>query len=287
MPKKINRILLCASKGDLQIKDIALQTCEVLTSLNKEVYLHENLFSIYNKSLNKLKSKEDSLKCDLAIVIGGDGSMLGFAREYGSIGLPILGINLGKLGFLADIPPENIVNAVMEVVNGKYIKDNRFFLEASFQNSPSSEIALNEVVINSFAKAKLLEYELFIDELFVYRQKGDGLIISTPTGSTAYSLSGGGPIIHPNLKAITLLPMFPHSLSASALVIDDKSIIRLLVKKKAYVSLDGQNTLNLKKGEEIVIKKSSEPVCLLHPKDHNFFSACRNKLGWSTGILKN
>ncbi len=287
MPKKINRILLCASKGDLQIKDIALQTCEVLTSLNKEVYLHENLFSIYNKSLNKLKSKEDSSKCDLAIVIGGDGSMLGFAREYGSIGLPILGINLGKLGFLADIPPENIVNAVMEVVNGKYIKDNRFFLEASFQNSPSSEIALNEVVINSFAKAKLLEYELFIDELFVYRQKGDGLIISTPTGSTAYSLSGGGPIIHPNLKAITLLPMFPHSLSASALVIDDKSIIRLLVKKKAYVSLDGQNTLNLKKGEEIVIKKSSEPVCLLHPKDHNFFSACRNKLGWSTGILKN
>ena len=287
MPKKINRILLCASKGDLQIKDIALQTCEVLTSLNKEVYLHENLFSINNKSLNKLRRKEDSLKCDLAIVIGGDGSMLGFAREYGSIGLPILGINLGKLGFLADIPPENIVNAVMEVVNGKYIKDNRFFLEASFQNSPSSEIALNEVVINSFAKAKLLEYELFIDELFVYRQKGDGLIISTPTGSTAYSLSGGGPIIHPNLKAITLLPMFPHSLSASALVIDDKSIIRLLVKKKAYVSLDGQNTLNLKKGEEIVIKKSSEPVCLLHPKDHNFFSACRNKLGWSTGILKN
>ncbi len=286
MPKKINRILLCASKGDPQIKDIALQTCEVLTSLNKEVYLHENLFSINNKSLNKLRRKEDSLKCDLAIVIGGDGSMLGFAREYGSIGLPILGINLGKLGFLADIPPENIVNAIMEVVSGKYIKDNRFFLEASFQNSPSSEIALNEVVINSFAKAKLLEYELFIDDLFVYRQKGDGLIISTPTGSTAYSLSGGGPIIHPNLKAITLLPMLPHSLSASALVIDDKSIIRLLVKKKAYVSLDGQNTLNLKKGEEIVIKKSSEPVCLLHPKDHNFFSACRNKLGWSTGILK-
>ena len=286
MARKINKILLCASKDNSQIRDIAMQTCEVLINLNKKVYLHENLFSIHNKDLNKLRTKQESLKCDLIIVIGGDGSILGFAREFGSKGVPILGINLGNLGFLADIPPENIVNSVMEVVNGQYIKDERFFLEAFFNDSSGSEIALNEIVINSFAKAKLLEYELYINNSFVYRQKGDGLIINTPTGSTAYSLSGGGPIIHPNLQAITLVPMFPHSLSASPLIIDDKSIIKLHVKKKAFVSLDGQNIFNLKKGEEITIKKSMKPVSLLHPKDHSFFSACRNKLGWSNSILK-
>ena len=161
-----------------------------------------------------------------------------------------------------------------------------FSTTLTVNDSSGSEIALNEIVINSFAKAKLLEYELYINNSFVYRQKGDGLIINTPTGSTAYSLSGGGPIIHPNLHAITLVPMFPHSLSASPLIIDDKSIIKLHVKKKAFVSLDGQNIFNLKKGEEITIKKSTKPVSLLHPKDHSFFSACRNKLGWSNSILK-
>ena len=286
MAKKINKILLCASKDNRQIRDIAMQTCEVLVNLNKEVYLHKNLFSIHYGSLNKLRTIEDSLKCDLVIVIGGDGSLLGFAREFGSKGIPILGINLGNLGFLADIPPENIVNSVKEVVSGKYIRDERFFLEAIFNNSDDSQIALNEIVINSYAKAKLLEYELYINNSFVYRQKGDGLIINTPTGSTAYSLSGGGPIIHPDLNAITLVPMFPHSLSASPLIVDDKSVIKLLVRKKAFVSLDGQNVFNLKKGEEIKIQKSIKPVTLLHPKDHSFFSACRNKLGWSNGILQ-
>lgn len=286
MPKKINKIFLCSSKKDSQIIDIALQTYEVLTNLEKTVYLHENLSSIDSKRKVTKKNKYEILQSDLIIVIGGDGSILGFAREFGSKGIPILGINLGNLGFLADIAPENIVNSVIEVVSGNYIKDNRFFLDAELATSKSSEIALNEIVINSAATGKLLEYEVYIDDTFVYRQKGDGLIISTPTGSTAYSLSGGGPIIHPNLQAITLLPMFPHSLTASPLVVGDSCQIKLSVNKKASVNLDGQNTLNLKKGEILTIKKSPKPVSLLHPMDHSFFSACRNKLGWSSGIVK-
>ena len=285
MPKKINTISLCTSKNNSQITEIALQAFEILKNLNKTVYFHKNLSSLQKITKCKVSKDSEILKSDLIVVIGGDGSILGFAREYGSRGVPLLGINLGNLGFLADIAPENIVNSVIDVVKGKYIKDERFFLEASFEDS-NIEIALNEVVINSVLKAKLLEYELYIDNLFVYRQKGDGLIISTPTGSTAYSLSGGGPIIHPNLKAITLLPMFPHSLTASPLVIDHKSEIKLIVQNKASVSLDGQNTFSLKKGETINIKKSPKPAILIHPMDHSFFSACRNKLGWSSGIVR-
>ena len=125
-------------------------------------------------------------------------------------------------------------------------------------------------MINSAATGKLLEYEVYIDDTFVYRQKEADLTSSTPTGSTAYSLSGGGPIIHPNLQAITLLPMFPHSLTASPLVVGDSCQIKLSVNKKASVNLDGQNTLNLK-GEILIIKKSPKPVSLLHPMDHSFF----------------
>tara|TARA_B110000008_G_C16946558_1_gene554685 strand:- start:1223 stop:2086 length:864 start_codon:yes stop_codon:yes gene_type:complete len=286
MPKKINTISLCASKNNSKISEIALQAFEVLTNLKKTVYLHKNLASLQKTTKCKISVDQDILKSDLIVVIGGDGSILGFAREYGSKGVSVLGINLGNLGFLADIAPENIVNSVIDVVEGNYLEDQRFFLEANFENSNTVEIALNEIVIKSTPKSKLLEYELYIDNLFVYRQKGDGLIVSTPTGSTAYSLSGGGPIIHPSLKAITLLPMFPHSLTASPLVIDHKSHIRLVVKNKASVSLDGQNNFSLKKGETIFIKKSLKPVTLIHPEDHNFFSACRNKLGWSSGIVK-
>jgi len=285
MPKKINTISLCTSKNNSQITEIALQAFEILKNLNKTVYFHKNLSSLQKITKCKVSKDSEILKSDLIVVIGGDGSILGFAREYGSRGVPLLGINLGNLGFLADIAPKNIANSIIDVVKGKYIKDERFFLEAGFEDS-NIEIALNEVVINSVLKAKLLEYELYIDNLFVYRQKGDGLIISTPTGSTAYSLSGGGPIIHPNLKAITLLPMFPHSLTASPLVIDHKSKIKLIVQNKASVSLDGQNTFSLKKGETINIKKSSKPTILIHPMDHSFFSACRNKLGWSRGIVR-
>ena len=146
---------------------------------------------------------------------------------------------------------------------------------------------MNEAVIHSGAVAKLIEFEVFIDNIFVYRQKADGLIINSPTGSTAYALSGGGPIIHPNLKSITLLPMFPHSLNSRPLIIKDDSEILIEVigkNDKAELSVDSHNSISLKKGDRIKIKKSQQDLTLIHPKEHDFFSACRNKLGWSAGI---
>ena len=221
------------------------------------------------------------------IVIGGDGSILGFCRDYGSKGIPILGINLGKLGFLADIPPENISHALLNIVNGEYKSENRAFLEASINDKIITHKAVNEIIVHSGSVARLMEYELSIDNTFVYRQKADGLIMNTPTGSTAYSLSGGGPILHPTINAITLLPMFPHSLSSSPMVIKDDSVLslRIVSQNKASLNIDGQVERNVKRGDVINVKKSATSFTLIHPIEHNFFSACRTKLGWSTGII--
>ena len=143
-------------------------------------------------------------------------------------------------------------------------------------------------MIHSGAIAQLIEYDLFIDDVFVFRQKADGLIISSPTGSTAYSLSGGGPIVHPSLDAISIVPMFPHSLSSSPLVVSAKSKIKIITvgkKNKADLSFDSHNSLHIPGENEINISKSSSMLNLLHPIDHDFYDGCRNKLGWSSGII--
>ena len=150
-------------------------------------------------------------------------------------------------------------------------------------------LALNEAVIHSGAVAQMIDYELFIDKNFVFSQKADGLIVSTNTGSTAYSLSGGGPIIHPELNALCILSMFPHSLSSSPLVISSKSVIEVVLKsagKRCKLSLDSAKTITIKKEDLITIKQSNKYLKLIHPLDHNFFSAYRNKLGWGIGIVK-
>jgi NAD+ kinase len=167
------------------------------------------------------------------------------------------------------------------------VRDKRFFLEAQLNNKKTTNMALNEIVIHSGAIAKLLEFELFINKKFVYRQRADGLIINSPTGSTAYSLSGGGPIVHPDVNAITLLPMFPHSISTSPLLVKDSSQIEIRIvgnKNKSILSMDSHDSLTLKIGDIISIRKSKSQLTLIHPKDHDFFSACRNKLGWSSSI---
>jgi len=287
MKIKFNTIAICSSKKNKQITSIADQCCEVLDSLNVKVLLNENLVEVKNRSNCKKANNQNLKKVDLMIVIGGDGSILGFARQYGSMGIPLLGINLGNLGFLADIAPENLTSCLREIIHGKFVRDKRFFLEAQLNNKKTTNMALNEIVIHSGAIAKLLEFELFINKKFVYRQRADGLIINSPTGSTAYSLSGGGPIVHPDVNAITLLPMFPHSISTSPLLVKDSSQIEIRIvgnKNKSILSMDSHDSLTLKIGDIISIRKSKSQLTLIHPKDHDFFSACRNKLGWSSSI---
>ncbi len=269
-----------------QVSQISQQVEEILNNLSLKILIPKS-FSPYPTTFGKIYSDNYvSKNADLIIAIGGDGTLLSAARKFGSDGIPILGINLGKLGFLTDVAPEQLTQSLSEIIFGDFTKEERFLLQATLNKRRKAEFALNEVVIHSQKISRLMEYELYIDEKFVYRQRADGIIISTPTGSTAYSLSGNGPIIHPKVEAINLLPMFPHSLNSRPLIVDQSSLIEVKIVKKesASLSVDGQTNLLIKKGDEIRIVKANHSVTLIHPLDHNFYSACRTKLGWSLGL---
>ena len=226
--------------------------------------------------------------CDLVIVVGGDGCLLGAARDLARHKVPLLGVNRGRLGFLTDIHPTEIEARMDEVLQGEYTVEHRFLLEAQIRRDGKmmgENSALNDVVFHSGNSVKMLEFELYVDGDFVYRQRSDGLIMSTPTGSTAYALSGGGPIMHPRLDAIVLVPMFPHTLSSRPIVIDGNSEIKIFVSPtndfKPLLNCDGQGGLMVEPEDWLYIRKRSHPLKLLHPKPHSFYEACRSKLGWS------
>lgn len=230
-------------------------------------------------------------QCDLVIVVGGDGSMLGAARSLCRAHIPVLGVNRGELGFLTDVSSDEIESRVAEVLEGKFSREERFLLDASLsrkQQVISVGDAMNEVVVHRGASLRMMEFSLWIDEQFVYSQRSDGLIISTPTGSTAYSLSGGGPILHPTLDAIALVPMFPHTLSSRPIVVDGKSRIRIVIGDQRggqpELSCDGQNHWFLEKGDVIEIAKKAETLSLIHPASHNYYETCRSKLGWGSRL---
>ncbi len=277
---------LYSSLSNRNISRIANHIYEILNNLDISVYVPNNIkLTNLQKDIKSVSERKIINLCDLIIAIGGDGTLISSARLYGYKGIPVLGVNLGNLGFLTDIPPENLTTSLIEIISGKFSEDQRFFLESSVNNTKKRHVALNEVVIHSGQLAQMFEYELYLDDVFVYRQKADGIIVSTPTGSTAYSLSGNGSIIHPDVKAINLLPMFPHSLNARPLIVDRESEIKIIVKSsnknKTKLSMDSHNSINLKQGDEITIKKADPLLRLIHPEDHNFYEASRNKLGWS------
>lgn len=288
MAKQFSKITITSTSHDTRVKLIASQIYEILTNIGCHVF-HDDTLKRYDKYLNsKFRNQKYILNnCEIVIAIGGDGTMLNSSRKYGSHGVPILGINLGKLGFLSDVAPDNITSDLLNIIKGEFIEDSRFFLNTKIDGQKDF-LALNEVVVHSGAIAQLIEFDLFIDDSFVYRQKADGIIINTPTGSTAYSLSGGGPIVHPALDVITILPMFPQSLNTSPLVVDSCSKIRvdLISKKtKAMISFDSHDNLSFGEKVSIEITRSRRPLVLIHPKDHDFYESCRTKLGWSSNII--
>ncbi|MBS9405095.1 NAD(+) kinase [Halomonas sp. TRM85114] len=229
--------------------------------------------------------------CDLVIVVGGDGSLLGAARTLCHSGTLVLGVNRGRLGFLTDISPDEIEVRVGEVLDGRFELEERFLLDAELYRdgeSVGNGDALNEVVVHPGKAVRMIEFELFIDDQFVYSQRSDGLIIATPTGSTAYSLSGGGPIMHPKLEVVTLVPMFPHTLSSRPIAIDAASEIRLHIGETnqtyPHISCDGQTRAVAKPDDVLVIRRKPQRVQLVHPLGHNFYEVLRSKLGWSNRL---
>jgi NAD+ kinase len=229
---------------------------------------------------------------DLVIVAGGDGSLLSAARTMAKYDTSVLGVNRGRLGFLTDITPDQIAEQIPRVLDGDYVTESRFLLDAHVERDGeivAKADALNDVVVNSGTSAQMIEIELTVDNAFVYRQRADGLIVSTPTGSTAYSLSGGGPIMHPSLDAIVLVPMFPHALSSRPIVVDGNSEIRvdILQRNRIHppVTCDGQVNMTARPGDSVVIRKKPHVLSLLHPVGHSFYASCRDKLRWGDALV--
>ncbi len=230
-------------------------------------------------------------KCDLAIVVGGDGSMLTAARALAQHHVPVVGINRGGLGFLTDIHPDELEAKLGDVLAGRFITETRFLLGAKIIRSGEdgdSGSALNDVVFSSGQSGRMIEFELFIDDQFVYSQRSNGLIVSTPTGSTAYALSGGGPIMHPNLDAIVLVPILPHTLTGRPIVIDGDSRIKIIPGKlhdtSPLISCDGQTSFSVTPGDELHLAKMDDLLTLVHPLPHDFYDRCRSKLDWGSRL---
>ncbi|MDY5107146.1 MAG: NAD(+) kinase [Actinobacillus minor] len=236
---------------------------------------------------------EIGMFADLVIVIGGDGNMLGMARQLAKYQVPLIGINRGNLGFLTDIVPQTAFEQLYNCLEkGEYIIEERFLLEAHIEHNGKtilSNNALNEVVIHPSQIARIIEFEVYIDGKFAFSQRSDGLIIATPTGSTAYSLSAGGPILTPNMNAIALVPMHPHTLSSRPLVVDGDSHISLRFAQynqtNLEVSCDGQFDLHFTPEDRVIVRKSPDKLRLLHLKDYNYFTVLGSKLGWSSKLF--
>jgi NAD+ kinase len=285
---KFKNVAIYSSLRDKKVVSIAKQVAEVLSNLGV-ICLSPVSSKIKGVLPNQVYTDKTIIKrSDLIIAIGGDGTLLSSARNFGCRGIPVLGINLGNLGFLTDIPPADLTFALNLIMHGELIEDKRIFLEAKISGKKDKYIALNEIVLHSGSIAQLIEYDLFIDDEFVYKQKADGLIVSTPTGSTAYSLSGNGPIISPEVQAFTLLPMFPHSLNARTLITSQNKQIKLRIsdKSRAYLSMDSHNNLKVTSDQEVSIQKAKTELTLIHPTDHSFFFVMPYKIRMESGKSK-
>lgn len=276
--------------GSAQVLDTVRRLKKFLLERHLHVILEDSIAEVLpGHGLQTASRKTLGEICDLVVVVGGDGSMLGAARALARYKIPVLGINRGSLGFLTDIKPDELEVKVAEVLEGRFVEESRFLLEAEVRRHGEAigqGDALNDVVLHPGKSTKMIEFELFIDGHFVCSQKADGLIIATPTGSTAYSLSAGGPIMHPRLDAIVIVPMYPHTLSSRPIVVDGNSELKIVVADDLpiypLVSCDGQNHFTCAPGDTITVAKKPQKLRLIHPLEHNYYEACRTKLGWGS-----
>lgn len=271
------------------VNDTLVQLLDYLSQKNCEILLDESADGFkYRHDIDIVSREQLGARCDLAITVGGDGTILNAARSLADKNVPMVGINIGRLGFLADVSPEEIDTVLSDILSGNHIRDERFLLEARVSRNNKiifSADALNDVVVHVRDVARMIEFETRINGQFVNHQRADGLIISTPTGSTAYALSSGGPILQSNLDAMTLVPICPHTLSSRPLVVNASSEVDILISETkqaiAQVTCDGQTSFEVNIGDHIIIKRKQHTITLLHPQGHSNFDILRAKLHWN------
>ena len=255
---------------------------------NKALKEVKEILSANNIDHNLYDDSEDANQydhIDLVLVIGGDGSMLSAAKLFSHLNCPFLGVNLGKVGFMADLDSENLKVELLEVLSGKNLVEEKETLSCAYNGQEYT--AFNELVLHTQKSYKLMQFELTIDENLIYRKRADGLIISTSNGSTAYSLSAGGPILSPEVDAFVITALNPLSLSARPLIVPSSSNIAVKLTKtpkdlKSFIIIDGNQEIKIEKDvNNFQVTKSNHNFRLLHPKNHDFFKTCRDKLNWS------
>jgi NAD+ kinase len=224
-------------------------------------------------------------RADVAVVVGGDGTMLSIARLLAPCDVPLIGINQGRLGFLTDIPLATMEEALAGILAGRFVEERRWLLQATMRRQDGADgtaIALNEVVTSRGSQGGMIDLAVEVDGVFVYAMRADGLIVATPTGSTAYALSAQGPIVHPQVPAILLVPVAPHALTNRPIAIGDKSTISitLLRGKDAGVHCDGQAHFPLAESDAVIVRRATHPARFMHPEDHDHFAMLRRKLHW-------
>lgn len=225
-------------------------------------------------------------QADTAIVLGGDGTMLNAARQLARYRVPLVGVNQGRLGFMTDIARSDMLRCMEDLLAGRFVPETRMLLDADVLRDGKcivSNLALNDVVVDKGAIGRMIEFELFIDGEFIYNLRSDGLIVATPTGSTAYSLSANGPIMHPQISGIALVPLCPHALSNRPILVGDRNEIeiRIVHATDSRAHFDGQVTVDLKHSDAVRIRRSEYSICLLHPPGYSYFAMLRQKLHWS------
>tara|TARA_Y100000588_G_C14199722_1_gene901908 strand:- start:665 stop:1549 length:885 start_codon:yes stop_codon:yes gene_type:complete len=289
--QKFKRVILYARqyRANQGVNETLERLIQFLKTKPVEVYQDVETEQSFNIKVPTIKRQELGKNQDIIVVVGGDGSMLSAARMAIKVNVPVIGINRGRLGFLTDISPHDFENELSEVLDGHYIEERRFLLQTRIHDDEQTYFqgdALNDVVLGRGRGTHLIEFEVWINQQFVSHYRADGLILATPTGSTAYALSAGGPIMHPHLNAIVVVPMFSHSLSNRPLVVDGRDQVDLKIGTRnetdLQISCDGHESNMVKSGQVVSIVKNAQQLRLLHPQDYHYYDTLRIKLGWGS-----
>ena len=287
--QKFKRVILYARlhRANQDVNETLQRLVEYLQSQHIDTFLDCDTASSFELKLPVLAREDMGQKQDLIVVVGGDGSLLSAARMAIKVNVPVIGINRGRLGFLTDISPQDMEAQLGAVLAGHYTEERRFLLQTRIYDEETTYFqgdALNDVVLSRGKETHLIEFDVYINQQFVSHYRSDGLILATPTGSTAYALSAGGPIMHPQLNAIVMVPMFSHSLSSRPLVIDGQAHIDLIISTTSesdlQISCDGHESRLVKPGQHVAIEKNAQELRLLHPVDYHYYDTLRIKLGW-------
>ena len=264
-----------------------LQIAECLVTTGRRVVFESE--TVQNFSITGFESmslRDIGNVADAAIIVGGDGTMLGIARQLAPFDVPLIGVNQGRLGFMTDVSLDRMMPMLQEMLNGSAVSEQRSLLDGVIMRQGSimnHTLALNDVVLSRGSGSGMIELHVEVDGYFMYNQRSDGLIVATPTGSTAYSLSAGGPILQPSVKGFAMVPIAPHALSNRPIVVPDSSeiVIEVMGGREANINFDMQSVARLQNNDRIIIKRSEHVVTFLHPQGWNYYDTLREKLHWN------